>query len=153
MLLKKFEGNPILSPNIDNQWESLVVCNPGAWYENGKFYLYYRAAGNDEAHHIHIGLAVSDDGFHFKRVSDKPVLSPTKDNFDAGSVEDPRIVKIGREYYMTYAFRPYPPGQYWKYKYDQVKAPEHDELAPRCLRENIGNTALAMSKDLFNFKR
>lgn len=33
MLLKKFEGNPILSPNIDNQWESLVVCNPGAWYE------------------------------------------------------------------------------------------------------------------------
>lgn len=84
MLLKKFEGNPILSPNIDNQWESLVVCNPGAWYENGKFYLYYRAAGNDEAHHIHIGLAVSDDGFHFKRVSDKPVLSPTKDNFDAG---------------------------------------------------------------------
>ena len=153
MLLKKFEGNPILSPNIDNQWESLVVCNPGAWYENGKFYLYYRAAGNDEAHHIHIGLAGSDDGFHFKRVSDKPVLSPTKDNFDAGSVEDPRIVKIGREYYMTYAFRPYPPGQYWKYKYDQVKAPEHDELAPRCLRENIGNTALAMSKDLFNFKK
>lgn len=55
MLLKKFEGNPILSPNTDNQWESLVVCNPGAWYENGKFYLYYRAAGNDEAHHIHIG--------------------------------------------------------------------------------------------------
>ena len=153
MLLKKFEGNPILSPNTDNQWESLVVCNPGAWYENGKFYLYYRAAGNDEAHHIHIGLAVSDDGFHFNRVSDKPVLSPTKDNFDAGSVEDPRIVKIGREYYMTYAFRPYPPGQYWKYKYDQVKAPEHDELAPRCLRENIGNTALAMSKDLFNFKK
>lgn len=41
MLLKKFEGNPILSPNTDNQWESLVVCNPGAWYENGKFYLYY----------------------------------------------------------------------------------------------------------------
>lgn len=153
MLLNKFEGNPILSPNSKNKWESLVVCNPAAWYENGKFYLYYRAAGNDESHYIHIGLAISEDGFNFQRVSDQPILSPTPDNFDAGSVEDPRLVKIGEEYYMTYAFRPYPPGQYWKYRYDEVKAPEHDAFAPRCLRENIGNTALAVSKDLFRFKK
>lgn len=153
MLLKKFKGNPILSPNIENSWENLVVCNPAACYEDGKFYLYYRAAGDDEEHYIHIGLAVSDDGFHFTRVSDKPLLSPGKDNFDAGSVEDPRVVKIGEAYYMTYAFRPYPPGQYWKNEYDEIHTPEHDELAPKCLRENVGNTALAISKDLFNFKK
>ena len=29
MKLKKYEGNPILSPNPENYWESLVVCNPG----------------------------------------------------------------------------------------------------------------------------
>lgn len=153
MKLKKFEGNPILSPNPDNTWENLVVCNPAACYENGKFYLLYRAAGNDKEHYIHIGLAVSDDGFNFKRVSDKPVLSPTPDNFDAGSVEDPRIVKFDDEFYMTYAFRPYPPGRYWENDYDVIETPEHNDFAPKCLRENIGNTALAVTKDLVNFKK
>lgn len=153
MKLLKYAGNPVLSPNPKNSWENLVVCNPAAWYEDGKFYLLYRAAGDDEDHLIHIGLAISEDGFNFRRVQDKPVLSPTPDNFDAGSVEDPRVVKFGSEFYMTYAFRPYPPGQYWKYSYDEVKAPRHDEFAPKCLRENVGNTALAVSKDLMHFKK
>lgn len=153
MKLRKFEGNPILSPNPRNSWESLVVCNPAAFYDNGKFYLLYRAAGDDKEHYIYIGLAVSDDGFHFKRVSDKPVLSPTANSFDAGSVEDPRIVKFDDEYYMTYAFRPYPPGRYWENAYDVIETPEHNNFAPKCLRENVGNTALAVTKDLINFKK
>jgi predicted GH43/DUF377 family glycosyl hydrolase len=153
MKLKKFKGNPILSPNPDNYWENLAVCNPAAWYEDEKFYLLYRAAGNDAEHYIYIGLAESNDGYNFKRVQDTPVLSPGIGGFDGGSVEDPRVVKFGDEFYMTYAFRPYPPGQYWKYQYDEVKAPKHDSFAPRCLRENIGNSALAVSKDLINFKK
>ena len=35
MKLKKFEGNPILSPLDSNDWESLVTCNPGVVYDNG----------------------------------------------------------------------------------------------------------------------
>lgn len=31
MKLKKFEGNPILSPLDSNDWESLVTCNP-EWF-------------------------------------------------------------------------------------------------------------------------
>jgi hypothetical protein len=31
MLLKKFKGNPILFPNVENSWENLVVCNPAAY--------------------------------------------------------------------------------------------------------------------------
>jgi predicted GH43/DUF377 family glycosyl hydrolase len=153
MKLSKFSGNPILSANPSNSWESLVVCNPAAWYENGLFYLLYRAAGNDKEHYIHIGLATSKDGFEFERVQDEPVLSPTIGSFDGGSVEDPRVVKFGDEFYMTYAFRPYPPGQYWKYEYDGVKAPKHNKYTPKCLKENVGNTALAVSKDLIHFKK
>ena len=153
MKLEKFEGNPILSPNPANEWESLTVCNPAAWHEKGKFYMLYRAAGNDPEHHIHIGLAESSDGFNFRRVLDTPVLSPGENNFDAGSVEDPRIVKFGDEFYMTYAFRPYPPGQYWKYEYDGVIAPPHNDFTPKCLKSNVGNTALAISKDLRTFKK
>jgi len=53
MKLKKFEGNPILSPNPKNDWENLVVCNPGVYYDNGKFYL---AALKDK---VHIGFAIT----------------------------------------------------------------------------------------------
>ena len=42
MKLKKYEGNPILSPNPENYWESLVVCNPGVIYDNGVFHMLYR---------------------------------------------------------------------------------------------------------------
>ncbi|GHU68256.1 hypothetical protein FACS189413_04710 [Bacteroidia bacterium] len=153
MRLKKYEGNPILSPNPANSWENLVTCNPAAWYENGKFYLLYRAAGDDLDHIIHIGLAESSDGFHFQRVQNTPVLSPTPNGFDAGATEDPRVIKFGNEFYMTYAFRPYPAGQYWKYEYDEVLFYDHNEFAPKCLLENIGNTALAVSKDLKHFKK
>ncbi|GHV01201.1 glycosidase [Bacteroidia bacterium] len=153
MKLTKFEGNPILSPNPVSEWESLAACNPAAWYEDGTFYMLYRAAGHDAQHRIHIGLAESRDGFRFRRVMDRPVLSPGDNGFDAGSVEDPRLVKFGDEYYMTYAFRPYPPGQYWKYDYDAVVAPRHNDYTPKCLRENVGNTALAVSTDLRTFKK
>ena len=74
MKLKKFEGNPILTPFPGNEWESLVTCNPGVYYDNGTFYMLYRAAGNDTEHVIRLGLATSKDGFHFERQSDNQYL-------------------------------------------------------------------------------
>lgn len=109
MKLKRCADNPVLSPLKKNAWESLSVCNPGAWYEDGTFYLLYRAAGEDKEHIIRFGLAVSKDGFHFERVSDKPVLSPVIDSPDSGGIEDPRIVKFDDVFYITYAYRPFPP--------------------------------------------
>ncbi|WP_109832065.1 glycoside hydrolase family 130 protein [Reichenbachiella versicolor] len=153
MKLIKDKSNPILSPNPDNDWESLVVCNPGAWYEDGRFYLLYRAAGNDIEHRIHLGLAISEDGVNFKRVSDSPVLSPSEDGPDAGCVEDPRIVKFDDKFYVTYAYRAYAPGQYWKLAYDEVTEHNLGQNAPVVLSKNIGNTGLAVSEDLMSFKK
>ena len=152
MKLIKAKENPIIKPNPANEWESLVVCNPGAWYENGVFYLLYRAAGHDEAHLIHLGLATSKDGFNFTRVSDTPVMSPSPDSFDSGCVEDPRIVKFGDLFYVTYAYRPFPPGQYWLKKgYNHGWSLDH--FSPKGLLENTTNTGLAISKDLRTFKK
>jgi predicted GH43/DUF377 family glycosyl hydrolase len=153
MKLSKYSGNPILSPNPDNEWESLVVCNPGVWYEAGKFYMLYRAAGDDEAHTIRFGLAISDDGFHFERASDEPVFGPQAGNFDGGGVEDARIVKFDDYFYVTYAFRPFPPGQYWKFEHDSVLTPDFGSNAPAFIQKNMGNTALACTKDFKEWKR
>lgn len=153
MKLQKYEHNPIISPNQKNYWENLCTCNPGAWYEDGKFYLLYRAAGDDEEHKIYLGLAESQDGFNFVRVSDEPVLSPSIDGPDAGCVEDPRIVKFDDYYFITYAYRPFPPGQYWKFGPDEVLQYDCPDSAPLVLKNNITNSGLLMSKDLRNFRR
>jgi len=150
--LKKYSGNPVLSPLETNKWESLSVCNPGAWYENGIFYLLYRAAGDDDEHIIHLGLATSRDGFHFERTSDKPVLSPSLDGPDSGCVEDPRIVKFGTYFYITYAYRPFHPGRYWLNQ-GKPYMPNGPEDAPRFIRKNLTNSGLLMSRDLRSFHR
>ena len=153
MKLKKYENNPILSPNPEVEWENLVTCNPAAWYEDGQFYLIYRAASNDDLHTIQLGLATSQDGFHFERASDKPFFPFIDGNFDGGP-EDPRIVKIDDVYYLTYAYRPYRPGQYWKWYVKPVEHMDCPQNAPVHFANNLSATALAFTKDLkLPFKR
>jgi beta-1,2-mannobiose phosphorylase / 1,2-beta-oligomannan phosphorylase len=153
MRLKKYERNPILKPNPRNHWENLVVCNPGVWYEEGTFYMLYRAAGDDDDHFIRFGLATSTDGINFVRESDHPVFSPSTDGPDMGGVEDPRIVKFSDEFYITYAYRPYPPGQYWNFEHDVIQLPQTSEFAPAVYRKNIANSGLAITKDFLNWRR
>jgi len=156
MKLKRFEGNPILSPNPKNYWETEVTTNPGAFYNAAekKFYILYRAAGQEAEHKIYFGLAVSEDGFHFTRVSDEPVFSPSADGIDAGCVEDPRIVKMGDYYYITYAARPYPPGMYWLEREKRpYNPPDCPAEFPQLLRNNDTITCLAITKDFRTFKR
>ena len=78
MKLKKYEKNPIIAPNPANAWENLVTCNPGVIYDDGRFYMLYRAAGDDKEHVIRLGLAVSENGFDFRRYSVPARTVPTE---------------------------------------------------------------------------
>lgn len=100
--LKRWSGNPILMPK-DNYWEKMQVRNPAAVRDGGTVYLVYtaRTAWNT----IYLGLATSQDGLNFERASELPWYSPSKDGFDAGTVEDARAVKIDDTFYITYAVR------------------------------------------------
>ena len=125
MKLKRYQGNPILSPNPANDWEDLAVFNPAAWYDEDtkQVLLLYRAAEAGPEYKCYFGLAVSSDGYNFERVSDKPVLSPSADGFDASTIQDPRMVKMGEYYYITYASRFFPFGQFWMPKEQQYVRP------------------------------
>jgi beta-1,2-mannobiose phosphorylase / 1,2-beta-oligomannan phosphorylase len=79
-------------------------------------------------------------------------MSPTPDGFDAGCVEDPRIVKFDDLFYVTYAYRPFPPGQYWLKKSFDHGWPKSSHW-PKGLLYNTTNTGLAISKDLKTFKK
>lgn len=152
MKLHKSSSNPILSPNPAQHWENLVVCNPGVIYDNGLFHMLYRAAGNDPEHVIRFGLATSRDGFIFERVQDEPILSPSRDGEDAGCIEDPRIVKIDGHYFITYAYRPYAPGQYWLATDNSAYNPR-DATQPRAFGQNLTSSGLLISEDLRTFRR
>lgn len=153
--LQRYSGNPILSPNPSNPWEALVATNPGAWYdeESGEVILLYRAAGDDDLHKIHLAMAKSTDGLNFVRCGNMPVLSPSELGFDGGCVEDPRIIKIGEWYYVTYASRPFPPGKYWLNDQMSYRAPGCPDDFPWHLRNNATVTYLGLTKDFKTWYR
>jgi predicted GH43/DUF377 family glycosyl hydrolase len=155
MKLQRFGGNPVLSPRPGSWWECAVTANPGAWYDEkrGEVLMLYRASAADEIHKVYLGLAVSRDGYRFARASAEPAVAPS-DGFDAGCVEDPRIVRFGEWYFIVYASRPYPAGRYWlKTPHEQWKPPEATNDWPVSLRESLSSSGLLISKDLRTFKR
>ncbi len=89
---------PVLKKTV--QWQKADVFNPAAIVKDNKVYLLYRAEDNPKAiiggRTSRIGLAVSDDGLHFRKF-DKPVIYPDNDAFAEydfpGGCEDPRIVE------------------------------------------------------------
>ena len=115
--------NPIVVPGLFD-WRRATVFNPGVLRDdNGKFYLYERAAGGLRPFHCCVGLLESDDGIHFTHVSAQPVFTPEMAGSRWGSVQDPRVVKIEGVYYMTYAFRPYA----WSSNPTGIGVPESQE--------------------------
>ena len=100
--VKRWSGNPILSPR-NNYWEKMQIRNPAAVHDRGKVFLVYTA--RTVWNTIYLGLATSRDGLHFERAGELPWYSPSKEGFDAGIVEDARVVKIGDTFYITYAAR------------------------------------------------
>ena len=164
MLFKKYDKNPILKPNKQNEWENRCVLNPAVIYDEDlkKFVMLYRAGGNTDRHQICFGLATSDDGFNFKRELDYPVFAPERTEPDGGCVEDPRLVKIEDLYYMTYVGRAYAPGKYWLEPWVEgvSKAPmyldENDirgKVMPELIKENTSATYLAVTKDFNHYKK
>jgi predicted GH43/DUF377 family glycosyl hydrolase len=95
---RRMSNAPIISPRGDS-WESAGTFNPAVILRNGKFVMLYRA--QDKLGTSRLGYAESTDGVHFTRAS-RPVLSPEADYEKDGGVEDPRLVKFGDTYYLTY---------------------------------------------------
>ncbi len=146
MLLKKY-NKPILEPLPGSKWEGHAVCNPGAIYDDGKVYMLYRASGETDIYRIYFGLAVSDNGYDFKRVSEKPNYTG-RHGFDSGGVEDPRIVKMEDGYfYVTYACRVTP-----FTAFVQNNKAEFPENAPKSMTENYTRTGLMRTKDFKTYE-
>lgn len=94
----RISHQPILEPR-GNGFEAAGVFNPAVIKRGSDTVMIYRAQDKDGTSRL--GYAVSQDGHHFVRDA-KPVLSPEAPYEKNGGVEDPRLVQIGGEYYLTY---------------------------------------------------
>jgi len=105
--------NPIISPRLENEWESWQTFNPGVIWLDGNVHFLYRAVGRDGISRL--GYAVSKDGFTINDRLPNPVYEHrTGDRrfiiysyFSGGSfggAEDPRLIRVDDEdvLYMTY---------------------------------------------------
>ena len=115
------------------KWQKADVFNPAAIVKDGKVYMFTRCEDNPKAilggRTSRIGLAVSEDGIHFKNFKE-PVLFPDNDEFNQydypGGCEDPRIAETKEGMYVI-AYTS------WNYK--------------------IPRLSIAISKDLFHWKK
>jgi beta-1,2-mannosidase len=92
------DGRPLLSPR-GSGFEAAGVFNPAIVKVDEQFVMLYRA--QDKQGTSRLGYATSRDGVTFER-DPEPVLSPEADYERGGGVEDPRLVRIGETYYLTY---------------------------------------------------
>jgi len=116
------EHNPILSPDAKHSWEAQAVFN-GCPIKCGKeTFLLYRALSlphyqlpvNSDINVSTIGIARSEDGYHF---SDRKRFITPEEPWERFGCEDPRVTYIDGKYYIFYtALSEYP------FRADGIKA-------------------------------
>ena len=111
--LTKYENNPIIVANPENDWEAWQTFNPGVIVLNDNIHFLYRAIGQDGISRL--GYAISSDGFtiterFYYPVYQHPLERKIFHGFSYssggsfGGTEDPRLTRVDEEdvLYMTY---------------------------------------------------
>jgi predicted GH43/DUF377 family glycosyl hydrolase len=94
----RISAEPIMRPRGDG-FESVGIFNPAVVKRGDEFIMLYRA--QDKKGTSRIGYATSSEGIHFNPRAN-PVMEPATEYELDGGVEDPRLVKINDNYYLTY---------------------------------------------------
>ncbi len=142
LVLKRYAGNPILEPRGDD-WESVAVFNPAAIYKDGKIHLLYRAVGEYYPYISRLGYAVFDMDLNLIERCKDPCFVPDLKVWER-SIEDPRLIGIADDLYLTYVTTPTPSPPGGVRRRLGIPMPT-DSAQPR--------TALAEVKDFHNFNR
>jgi predicted GH43/DUF377 family glycosyl hydrolase len=95
---QRLSAAPVIAPRGDG-WEAAGTFNPGVIVHEGRIVMLYRA--QDRNGISRLGYASSTDGINFERRA-APVLSPETEYEQGGGIEDPRLVRFGDIFYLTY---------------------------------------------------
>lgn len=115
MIIKRYDKNPILTPNKDHSWEAEAVFNGCPIRKDQDIFLLYRAMSLPHYHSIaktklmvsDIGIAESKDGINF--INRRRFIIPEQE-WERFGCEDPRVTKLDDKFYIFYtALSGYPP--------------------------------------------
>ena len=103
---EKYEGNPILSPSNEQDWD-VITAHGGTVTKIGDFYwMYYSGWDAPEfKYSMQAGVAISHDGKYWRKYDGNPIVKKGTDleswDFAVDSVET--ILKEGEQYRMWYS--------------------------------------------------
>lgn len=107
-IITRYENNPVLSMK-DVPYEATCIYNAGITKYQGKYIMVFRndvrtnGYGTMPLSRIDLGLAISDDGIHWK-VSDKPFIPQSAIETDEIlRIYDPRLTVIDGVLHMCFA--------------------------------------------------
>ncbi len=104
-MLIRYPQNPILKPNLQNDWEGFATFNGCVVKQANKYTMLYRAMSNvvnintKELRLSTIGKAESIDGYNF---TDRTQFIKPKYSWERYGCEDPRVTYINNKYYIFY---------------------------------------------------
>lgn len=99
-VLKKYEMNPVMTPD-KMPAEVLYTFNPGAIKYENQYIMIMDVTTTDDIHRLWI--ARSQDGYHFMPDSLPMPMPPVDSTHPETCTYDPRITKMGEDYYLLYA--------------------------------------------------
>ena len=89
---EKLRSNPILDLGAANTFDEIGLGEPAVWKSHGSYWMLY--TGRDRAENRRLGLARSQDGVKWQRLSDSPTLSGDQP-WDSKVVCDPTVEVSG----------------------------------------------------------
>ncbi len=97
-------GPPGLEPGPAGAWDEAAVADPYVVRCRDRYYLYY--LGQNRRGVQRIGVARSEDGIHWQKFLDNPVLDIGPPGaFDGRGVGEPAVFRAAAEFYMIYTGR------------------------------------------------
>jgi predicted GH43/DUF377 family glycosyl hydrolase len=102
----KDQGNPVLEPGEEGEWDDYSVGGPSVIEDDGILKMWYSASGDDpdQGAPLHIGYATSEDGgaTWTRDTANNPVLSPSASGWDDRIVYFPYVFLDSDTFKMWY---------------------------------------------------
>ena len=95
---------PVLPLGPRGAWDERGVADPYVVRIEGRFYMYY--LGQDRARRQRLGVAVSEDGVHWRKLRSNPVMELGPPGaFDENGLGEPAVWRFAGRYWMLYTGR------------------------------------------------
>ena len=98
------EPRPVLGPGPWMSWDERAVADPYVIRLEGRFFLYY--LGQDRARRQRLGVAASDDGVHWTKLRNNPILElGGPGSLDENGLGEPAVWSSNGFYWLLYTGR------------------------------------------------